>query len=314
MKRAIPLLLILILCAAMSACGAAPAAPEITAVPAAAPETAQTPATPAPDAPAGAQTPARPPEEEGTVYRMRVAETLPDGRLVLTDETELFFVVSPGAAEKILLDGEPYDPGEPGAYQMLPGGRLDGLTVDVCCGGWKTEQQPIEFEGVASLRFYSIGTPECPGGTTFDLCGLYLQVLEDLWAEDEGLNGGAKYVSVDLSDAPGALCEGEKHAIAWIFAAAHGAEPLELDYEALAAQGYLTEIPETRGLYEWEDGLLFTIRDTSDPADVFSLPSIRFDAQKWRSPLGAFFFTDCSALWPALGTWDGYNVGAMAIS
>ena len=39
-----------------------------------------------------------------------------------------------------------------------------------------------------------------------------------------------------------------------------------------------------------------------------------FDAQKWRSPLGAYYFGDCSALWPELGSWSGYKVGHEAIS
>ena len=41
---------------------------------------------------------------------------------------------------------------------------------------------------------------------------------------------------------------------------------------------------------------------------------IKFDAQKWRSGLGAYFFTDCSVSWPQQGTWTDYNVGGHAIS
>ena len=307
MKKTIYLLLILVLLLALCACGTSPAA---VSEPSDAPPAAAEAPVPEP----AAETPAQPPEEDGTVYRMRVIETLPDGTLLLARETGNIYVVSLDAAEKVLLDGEPYDPIEPGAYQMLPGWKFDGLTVDVCCSGIQSDEWPMEFDSVASLRFYSIGTPECPGGTCFDLCGLYLQVLEDLWNADDGLNGGAKYISVDLSDAPGGLSEGEKSAVVWAFAGAHGAEPLTLSYEELVEQGHLTAWPDTENLYEWEDGLLFTIRDSGDPADVYSLPVVRFDAEKWRTPLGAIFFSDCSALWPEIGTWTEYNTGAFAIS
>jgi len=57
-----------------------------------------------------------------------------------------------------------------------------------------------------------------PHDTYFDLCGLYLQVLENLWAEDPSLHTGVTTISVDLSQAPGDLTEAEKEAIAYVFA------------------------------------------------------------------------------------------------
>ena len=47
---------------------------------------------------------------------------------------------------------------------------------------------------------------------------------------------------------------------------------------------------------------------------VYSLRPVTFDAQKWRSGLGAYFFCDCTSVQSALGQWDGYAVGAEAIS
>ena len=154
----------------------------------------------------------------------------------------------------------------------------------------------------------SLGTEGNPGGGYYDLCGFYLQVLEDLWNADSGLNDGISYISVDLSQAPGGLTDGEKAAIAQIFAETHGAEGLTLTRAQLEAQGYLTD-------GAWDDGLLFTIEPhAADQAEAYSLPVLRFDASKWRSPLGAYFFTDCTAVWPELGAWDGYTVGGEAIS
>ena len=36
---------------------------------------------------------------------------------------------------------------------------------------------------------------------------------------------------------------------------------------------------------------------------------VRFDAEKWRSGLGAYFFTDCTAVRNGGGQWGDYTVG-----
>ena len=42
--------------------------------------------------------------------------------------------------------------------------------------------------------------------------------------------------------------------------------------------------------------------------------AVTFDAEKWRSGLGAYFFCDCTSIQTAGGHWDGYTVGSEAIS
>ena len=42
--------------------------------------------------------------------------------------------------------------------------------------------------------------------------------------------------------------------------------------------------------------------------------AVAFDASKWRTSLGAYMFTDCSAVSDGAGHWDGYTVGAEMIS
>ena len=81
---------------------------------------------------------------------------------------------------------------------------------------------------------------------------------------------------------------------------------------------------EEAALYQWEDGCLFSITETDDPV-VFSLPSlgpgdeipdydgVGFDARKWRSPLGAYYFQDCTAV-SIGGHWGSYTIGSGAIS
>ena len=67
--------------------------------------------------------------------------------------------------------------------------------------------------------------------------------------------------------------------------------------------------------YSWEDGCLFSIRaNGSHGAECYALPVLFFDAEKWRTPLAAYCLYDCSALWPEVGTWEGYSIGSEMIS
>ena len=143
-----------------------------------------------------------------------------------------------------------------------------------------------------------------------DRCGLYLQVLEDLWAVDEGLNGDITEPGVDLSPVTD-LSESEKSAVAWAFGNAHGLTPVEGTLEELWEQGYLTRMTEpaegyadSLALYYWEEGVLFSVSGCARDG---------FNAQKWRSGLGAYFFQDCTAVQADDGTWT-YTVGSEAIS
>ena len=67
--------------------------------------------------------------------------------------------------------------------------------------------------------------------------------------------------------------------------------------------------------YQWDDGCLFSIQPNENhEGEIYSLPTLFFNAEKWRSPLGAYCFYDCSAGWPACGTWSGYTIGGEMIS
>lgn len=192
----------------------------------------------------------------------------------------------------------------------------DGMPLDIYYEGNfdnvpQKHDQPIDITSFCkTINGHSIGTERNPGGTYYDLSGLYLNVLEDLWETDAGLNHDIKYISIDLSEAPGELTESEKAAISYLFAKAHDKRCLQLTFEELREQGYI----EKDELY-WEDGLLFTISDSMETEEqYFGLRTLKFDAQKWRSGLGAYCFADCSATWPQMGTWTDYKVGAHAIS
>ena len=195
----------------------------------------------------------------------------------------------------------------------------DGMLVTVCWNGMVAESYPAQLGATYSLR--------AEREDTDDRCGLWLQVLEDLWATDDGLNGGITQVGVDLSQVPG-LTEGERSAIAWAFATAHNVSPVTGTLEELWKEGYFTPTTEpaegyedSLALYWWEDGVHFSI-DVDEEA-VWSLPSlgpgeeppelVAFDAQKWRSGRGAYFFGDCVGQRGEDGAWT-YTVGAELVA
>lgn len=251
---------------------------------------------------------------------------------------------------ELTLDGNAFDRNEPGAYQRFPDGALTGALVEVACD-LVLETYPGQLAEVTAVNIRSDGLD--------DRCALYLRVLNDLWAEDEGLNSDITMLSVDLSQT--GLSDSEQAAVAWVFGGMHDiSETMTMSYEELAAEGYLSDTaPEVDGIPHWKDGCLFTIveqngqdsknitgadpmpRTEEESGAACQLPpaeagqgqfdfcqpvktesgepdalqnTVTFDAQKWRSALGAYFFTDCTASRDAQGHWGDYTVGAAAIS
>ena len=163
-------------------------------------------------------------------------------------------------------------------------------------------------------------------GTTYDLCGLYLQVLEDLWEKDSGLNQDITQIAVDLSNAPGELSEAEKAAVIWRFGEKHGLESFAADFDELKEQGTITAEPlestennaasyqSDAAFYHWEDGCLFSITPNEDhEGEPYTTPVLFFNAEKWRSSLGAYYFYDCQANWGQTSSWS-YQVDSEMIS
>lgn len=239
-----------------------------------------------------------------SVYRLSLngtrgkEEVRPDGTVLSVD------LANNGVS--VYLDGEPAQPSD----------LKDGMNVELSFNGLVLETFPAQLGEVWELRAYSIGTSQSPGGGYYDLCGLYLQVLDDLWGKDPGLNSDITIAGLDLSQAPGGLLDSEKSALCWRFGELHGVEVLQSTYEELAEDGHLTAVEGVANLYHWEDGCLFSITPNHDhDGQVYAgLPVLFFDAQKWCSPLGAYYFGDCSAVWPEMGTWSGYKIGHEAIS
>lgn len=208
---------------------------------------------------------------------------------------------------ELTLDGNAFDRNEPGAHQDLPGKTLTGALVEVAYD-LVLETYPGQLAEVTVVNIRSDGFDE--------RCALYLRVLNDLWAVDEGLNSDITMLSVDLSQT--GLSDSEQAAVVWVFGGMHDiSETMTMSYEELAAEGYLSDTdPEVDGIPHWRDGCLFTIteQETGDNELNGARNTVTFDAQKWRSALGAYFFTDCTASRDAQGHWGDYTVGAAAIS
>ena len=208
---------------------------------------------------------------------------------------------------ELTLDGNAFDRNEPGAYQSFPDGALTGALVEVAYD-LVLETYPGQLAEVTAVNIRSDGFD--------DRCALYLRVLNDLWAVDEGLNSDITMLSVDLSQT--GLSDSEQAAVAWVFGGMHDiSETMTMSYEELAAERYLSDTaPEVDGIPHWKDGCLFTITEQENGDNELNgaRNTVTFDAQKWRSALGAYFFADCTAEQALDGHWGDYTVGSEAIS
>ena len=329
--------LTLALCLSLTACGSAPAESAESPVPGGDSGTVQTgvPETPADPGSGWDSSPT-------TVLTCRIVDGAEDGNLLLAELGEGLYgeagvyrlnLAKGGSRATITYGGRPAGESRPTAVPVYLDGEAadasaleDGMTVDVTFNGRVMETFPAQLGETYSVTAWSVGTEKNPGGSCYDLCGLYLQVLDDLWEKDKGLNENISTAGLDLSQAPGGLTKSEKAALAWRFGETHGVEVVTGTFEELKEQGYFsasavsTSKPEDGEdsplWYQWEDGCLFSIKSNEEmhAEEAYSLPTLFFTADKWRSPLGAYGFYDCSAVWPEFGTWSGYNIGSEMIS
>ena len=195
-------------------------------------------------------------------------------------------------------------------YKVLVAVAGLGILFGATFSGGMMETYPAQFGEVTGITFL----PD----EFDDRCGLYLRVLGDLWEKDEGLNHTAEYISVDLTAT--SLTPAERSAVAWSFARSHKAQPMELSYEQLCQEGYISGLDEEDDFPAWEDGILFTIAETDDPEGEAEPPlgqdkgkdTVSFHADKWRSALGAYGLSQCVAVQNDDGLWGEYTVNGGA--
>lgn len=136
------------------------------------------------------------------------------------------------------------------------------------------------------------------------LVDFYFGVIKDLYEEDHGLNDNVEVIAVDLSNVEN-LSEEGKTALLEKVAKEYSAESREASYQELVSEGAISNPEE---FPSFDNGLLFSFTNFEATGDM-----IKFDAEKWRTALGAYFFVDCTAEKGDDGTWT-YEVGGYAIS
>jgi len=125
-----------------------------------------------------------------------------------------------------------------------------------------------------------------------NLLGLYLQLFDELWEMDSGINDGISVLAFDFGspfyqllltppvERSYALTQAQKNALFFILSSRLGYEVFESDFETLCADGYIIE--EESGFCHFPSGLLFELKVEEECADGFQLV-----ISKWRSSLGA---------------------------
>ena len=188
-----------------------------------------------------------------------------------------------------------------------------GSTVRVFFTGEVLETYPMQIAHVQEIQLLSAAPAE--SGLREDRCELYLRVLKDLWDEDPGLNSGVTQIGVDLSELTD-LTEEEKANVIQTFADSLGLPYLTGTWTELCDRGVID-----REHLVWEDGLFFSVKTVSSFQWIYGIPApseeapelMAFDAQKWRSGLGAIMFNRCIAKKNPDGAWT-YTVGSHAIA
>ena len=184
-------------------------------------------------APAGGTPVVSPSEEPGLTagapekMTCRIVDGAEEGELVLAGPG--------GAGDVYTLDTEGL---------AVDGTLADGAVVEVGFDGMILETYPAKFGHVTGVTVL-----EEPAD---DRCGLYLQVLSDLWEVDTALNTGLEELGVDLSGLTD-LTGSEKSALAWVFGNAHGLMPITGTLEEIWEAGYLT--PMTGPAEGYEDSV-----------------------------------------------------------
>lgn len=197
---------------------------------------------------------------------------------------------APGEVYRISLDGLKIL-GEDG--NVLDNASLRaGMLVEIEYDGTILESYPASFGNPVTIKVI---------GFEDDIVGLYLNVINDLYSIDPGLNSDISVIALDLSKASN-LNEAEKSVISWRAMEIYGLDIYTGTYDELCEQGLI----DKERMY-FKDGILISIEDTKISDNKF-----KFNAKKWRGGDGAYFFNDCIAE-KNNESWS-YTVGSEMIS
>lgn len=213
-------------------------------------------------------------------------------RVVDVQDDQLILAAADGGENDVYalaLGDLPVTYEDPSQTEIVPGNQ-----IQIGYGGTVEETFPARLGNVEAIRVQVDG---------FDnLCALYLQVFQDLWDTDTALNQGIVQLGLDLSQTR--LTPAEQSAVGVALGNRWDLPAHQATWEELVQAGTI----DGENL-QWEDGLFLAIREEDPTAD-----SLTFTAEKWRSGLGAYYFSDCTARQDAGGQWSAYTVGAEAIA
>jgi hypothetical protein len=213
-------------------------------------------------------------QEPGAVLTVKVME-IKDGSFLAASMSEganAADIYMVSASNAELLDAK----GSKTDFSVLK----PGMIVDINYNGAVMESFPMQLGGIKSIRIREEGD---------DIAGLYMKVIRDLYEVDPGLNDDIERLAFNLNKTTN-LKETEKTAL------------VHMAGSELREQGYI----DSDARY-FKTGLLFIIEVESEDKDSFV-----FDAQKWRSGTGAYYFLNCTAKKDKSG-WS-YEIGGHAIS
>ncbi|MFZ5967336.1 MAG: hypothetical protein ACOYVK_09200 [Bacillota bacterium] len=139
----------------------------------------------------------------------------------------------------------------------------------------------------------------CSKNQTSDTVEAYAMVIDQLYAEDSGLNHDIKYIALDTSLMVNLTDEGKEKLLEQL--ENYGFEVLNMTFEELEKQGYIQEL-------FFKEGILFRIED-----EPIKNNTITMKASKWRSGTGAIGFEDLIIKYKN-GQWEITSLGSSWIS
>lgn len=138
-----------------------------------------------------------------------------------------------------------------------------------------------------------------------DFVGLYHDILIKLYDTDKALNSDINFIALDLTKDKN-LSDSEKNALLYLLWNTTQVETRLATYQDLLSENLIT-IDENADFAQLETGILFMLETSVAESESFT-----FTAEKWRSSLGAYFFSDCHAK-KVNGKWN-YEIGREMIS
>lgn len=143
------------------------------------------------------------------------------------------------------------------------------------------------------------------------LTEMYVEACLELWEKDSGLNHKAELLAFDFTDC-NTLDQTQRQLLMEAVGEQLDLEVREGTFEQLFEEGLIVcPDPEKQPHWcEFPTGLLISLEDARQEDG-----SITFTLEKWRTPLGAYWLYDCTAISDdgVPETWT-YTVGAEMIS